>query len=241
MQPDDEVVLALRGVVKDYRSLRPLRVEHFELRQGESVGLLGFDRTAAEVLVGLITGATLPEAGEVAAFGVATRDISDPDAWLAEMDRFGLLSDRIAVLDAFTVEQNLALPFSLDVFDLSDHLRAQVRALAGEVGISADQLPRAAGTLDAETLLRLRLGKALALGPRVLLAEHPNAALAPGSASQLAADLAGVAAGRHLAMVIMTADSEFARAACHRVLELKPATGELTPVSGWRRWFSARP
>jgi predicted ABC-type transport system involved in lysophospholipase L1 biosynthesis ATPase subunit len=237
----DEVVLALRGVLKDYKSLRPLRVEHFELRHGESVGLLGFDRTAAEVLVGLITGATLPDAGEVDAFGVDTRDITDADEWLAEMDRFGLLSDRIAVLDAFTIEQNLALPFSLDVFDLPDTLREQVRALAAEVGISADQLSRAAATLDAETQLRLRLGKALALGPRVLLAEHPNAALAPESASQFAADLAAVAAERQLAVLIMTADSAFARAACHRVLEVKPATGELTLASGWRRWFSARP
>ena len=43
-----EVVVALRDVVKDYRSLRPLRVEQFELRQDESVALLGFDQTAAE-------------------------------------------------------------------------------------------------------------------------------------------------------------------------------------------------
>ena len=70
--PSTDGVIALRGVRKDYRGLRPLRVEHFELRQGECVALLGFDRVAAEVLVNLITGATLPDAGDVDVFGAST-------------------------------------------------------------------------------------------------------------------------------------------------------------------------
>ena len=32
--PSPEVVVSLRDVIKDYKSLRPLRVEHFELREG---------------------------------------------------------------------------------------------------------------------------------------------------------------------------------------------------------------
>lgn len=238
--PSTDVVIALRGVHKDYHGLRPLRVEHFELREGESVALLGFDRVAAEVLVNLITGATLPDSGEVDVFGTPTRAITDPDAWLAAMDRFGILSERVVLLEAFTSEQNLALPLSLEVDDMPLAVRSSVRRLADEVGITSAQLAQSVARLEADAQLRVRLGKALALGPRVLLAEHPNAALPPDEVPRFAADLAGIAARRQLAMVVTTADVTFARAVSDRVLTLKPATGELTLVSGWRDWFPGR-
>ena len=38
-----EIVVELREVTKDYRALRPLRVQQLELRQGQSLALLGFD------------------------------------------------------------------------------------------------------------------------------------------------------------------------------------------------------
>ncbi len=238
--PSTDVVIALRGVHKDYRGLRPLRVEHFELHEGESVALLGFDRVAAEVLVNLITGATLPDSGDVDVFGTPTRAITDPDAWLAAMDRFGILSERVVLLEAFTVEQNLALPFSLEVDDMPLAVRSSVRQLADEVGLTSEQLAQSVARLDADAQLRVRLGKALALGPRVLLAEHPNAALPPDEVPRFAADLAGIAARRQLAIVVLTADETFARAVSDRVLTLKPATGELAPASGWRDWFTRR-
>ena len=238
--PPAEVVIALRGVRKDYRGLRPLRIEYLEVRQGESVALLGFDRAAAEVLVNLITGATLPDSGDVDVFGTSTRAITDPDVWLAAMDRFGILSERVVLLEPFSVEQNLALPFSLEVDEMTLDVRSSVRQLADEVGIAPDQLPQSVARLDADAQLRVRLGKALALGPRVFLAEHPNAALPPDEVPRFAADLAGIAARRQLTMVVMTADATFARAVSDRVLTLKPATGELTPASGWRDWFTRR-
>jgi predicted ABC-type transport system involved in lysophospholipase L1 biosynthesis ATPase subunit len=236
MTPTQPVVVALREVEKDYKSLRPLRVQHLELRQGESVALLGFDATAAEILVNLITGATLPDAGDVDVFGVSTRLIADPDAWLVEMDRFGILSQRVVLLDAFTVEQNLALPFTLEIEELSDTVLATVRVLAAEVGL-LPQLSQRPPSLDAEAQLRLRLGKALALGPRVLLAEHPNAMLPADAVSRFGAALAAVVATRKLSMLVMTADSAFARAVSTRALTLNAATGELKRASGWRKWF----
>jgi predicted ABC-type transport system involved in lysophospholipase L1 biosynthesis ATPase subunit len=234
--PAGEIVASLREVVKDYKGLRPLRVEHFELRQGESVALVGFDATAAEVLVNLITGATLPDSGDVDVFGVSTRFIADPDAWLVEMDRFGILSQRVVMLDAFTVEQNLALPFTLEIEELSDTVLATVRVLAAEVGLLPHLSERPA-SLDALAQLRLRLGKALALGPRVLLAEHPSAMIPPDAVSQFAADLKRIVAARKLAMLVMTADSAFARTVSARTLTLNPATGELAGRPLWRKWF----
>jgi predicted ABC-type transport system involved in lysophospholipase L1 biosynthesis ATPase subunit len=235
-----DVAVALRNVRKDYRGLRPLRVEQLELRQGESVALVGFDEVAAEVLVDLITGATLPDSGDVDIFGTPTGAITNPDTWLVAMDQFGILGERTVLLESFSVEQNLALPFSFELDEMPLTVRKTVRQLADEVGIAPDQLPRAVARLDAAAQLRVRLGKALALGPRVLLAQHPNVALSHDQLPRFAADLTAIVARRHLAMVVMTADLAFARAVSDRVLTLTPATGALTAASGWRNWFTRR-
>jgi ABC-type methionine transport system ATPase subunit len=194
------------------------------------VALVGLDRAAAEVLVNLITGATLPDAGEVNAFGTSTRSITDADAWLNAMDRFGILSERVVLLDAFTVRQNLILPFSLDIDDVSEDIQARVSRLAEETGISPDEVGQSPAALTADARARVRLAKALALNPRVLLAEHPNAALDAGNAGAFAEDLFRIAGRRGMATLVMTADFTFARAVAAHVLVLQPATGELQPA-----------
>ena len=231
------VVLALRGVSKDYRGLRPLRIQELEIREGQAVAILGFDQTTAEVLVSLITGAITPDAGDVTVFGQSTRDIVDADAWLQGLDQFGILSERAVLLDQLTAEQNLAVPFSLELDAMGEDLRGRVRRLAEEVGLDANDLPRSVAMLGTGARQRVRLGRALALQPRVLLAEHPSASLNGEGVPEFAADLSAVVSSRALTSVVLTADRTFAGAVAPVVLELNAATGELTSSAGWRKWF----
>jgi predicted ABC-type transport system involved in lysophospholipase L1 biosynthesis ATPase subunit len=231
-------LVILTGIEKDYRSLRPLRVRHLELREAETVALLGFDQASAEVLVNLIAGATLPDAGQVRAFGRLTSDITNAESWLKALDQFGIISERAVLLEEMTTAQNLAVPLTLELHDVPPALRTQVAQLAAEVGLGADSLDQPVTSLQALDRMRLRLGRALAVAPRVLMAEHPNASLATDDIPTFAADLARVAAARRLALLLMTADRVFAASVADHVLELNPATGELSRVAkGWRRWF----
>jgi ABC-type transporter Mla maintaining outer membrane lipid asymmetry ATPase subunit MlaF len=235
--PQDDVLVRLRGVSKDYRSLRPLRIAELDVPAGRSLALLGFDQMMAEVFVDLVTGAILPDSGEVITFGKPTSSIGGPDAWLTTLDLFGLLTDRAVLVEQFTVEQNLALPLSISIEEISTDVRAQVAGLAREVGLATD-LQRQAGVLPPVQRARIRLGRALALAPKVLVAEHPTATLSPGDATAFAADIARIVETRGIASVIVTADQGFARVVAKEVLTLEPATGVLKPVSAWRRWFS---
>jgi ABC-type transporter Mla maintaining outer membrane lipid asymmetry ATPase subunit MlaF len=232
-----DALVRLRGVSKDYRSLRPLRIAELDVTPGRSVALVGFDQMMAEVFVDLITGAILPDSGEVIAFGQPTSAIPDPSGWLATLDQFGLLTDRAVLVEQFTVEQNLALPLSITVEEMSPDVRARVADLASEVGLS-NELRRQAGVLAPGARARIRLGRAIALAPKVLVAEHPNATLAAEDASALAADISRIVEARGIASIVLTADQAFARAVAKEVLVLEPSTGVLTSTSGWRRWFS---
>ena len=233
----NDVLLRLRGVSRDYRSLRPLRIAELDLPPGRSLALLGFDQTMAEVLVDLITGAILPDSGEIVAFGQHTSSIADPGSWLTTLDQFGLFTDRAVLVEPFTVEQNLALPLSITVEDMTPEIRARVAELASEIGL-ASELRRQAGVLGPALRARIRLGRALALAPRVLVAEHPNATLSAQEASALGTDMARIIETRGIASIVLTADQSFARAVSKEILVLEPATGALKPASSWRRWFS---
>jgi ABC-type transporter Mla maintaining outer membrane lipid asymmetry ATPase subunit MlaF len=229
-------VLEFAGISKDYHGLRPLRIEQLTVGAAEQVALLGFDQVSAEVFINLATGATLPDTGEVLAFGRSTAAIADSADWLATVDRFGIVSERAVLLDQLTPVQNLAMPFTLAVEPPSDDVRLQAEALASEVGLAADSWTRAVAELGPSGRMRVRLGRALALDPSVLLLEHASAGLDRSDATGFAAQIRAIARRRRLAVVVVTADEAFASAAAGQVLRLEPATGRLRRGRG-SRWF----
>lgn len=229
--------IRVRDVEKDYRALRPLRVRELDVLEGESIALLGFDRAAAEVFVNLLTAATVPDSGRIEIFGRSTVDIQDAATWLSSLDCFGIVSERQVLLDNMTVEENLTMPLTMALHDVDGAVRTRVAAVAEEVGLSSDQLRQPVATLSAGPKLRVRLGRALAPAPRILLSEHPNASLDVGDVARFAAEYAQLVRRRRIVSVVLTADSAFASRVAPRTLTLQPATGELTPVSTWRRLF----
>jgi ABC-type transporter Mla maintaining outer membrane lipid asymmetry ATPase subunit MlaF len=220
-------LLQLAAVSKSYGGLRPLRIAGLSVASGERVAILGTDAAAAETFVNLVTGASLPEEGEVRVFGRATRDIPDASAWLAVVDRLGLVSGRAVLLEALSPVQNLAVPFSLDIEPPSDEVRRRSLALAEEVGLSGASLNRPVAELEPAVQARLRLGRALALDPTVLIVEHVTAGLPRPDIVPLAELIAAVARGRRMAILALTADHEFADAVAARVFTLDARTGRL--------------
>jgi ABC-type branched-subunit amino acid transport system ATPase component len=81
--------------------------------------------------------------------------------------------------------------------------------------------------LDAVDRLKLRIARALALDPSVLLLEHANAGVAPAAAEALGTDIRRVVERRGCAVLAATMDRRFAKAVATRVLTHEPATGRV--------------
>jgi len=228
-------VLELSGIVKDYRGLRPLRIQGLSVHAGEQVALLGLDQASAEVLVNLITGTTLADRGDVRLFGRPTSAIEDSSDWLAIVDRIGIVSERAVLLDALSTIQNLSIPFSLEIEPPSDDTRDRAMRIAREVGVPTDEWERAVGELAGSARARVLLGRALALNPEMLLLEHPTAHVERSGIRALGRDIQRIADARRAAVVTLTADADFASASAGRVLRVDPATGRLAEIhgSGW--------
>lgn len=229
-------VLELTDVSKDYHGLRPLRIASLSIGAGERVSLLGFDQAMAEVFVNLATGVALPERGSVRLFGRPTSDISDSADWLAIVDRFGIVSRRAVLLDALTVIQNLAMPYTLEIEPPPADVRARAVALAEEVGLGDRTLDRPMAELTPTGFFLARLARAIALDPAILLFEHPSAEVAPHDVADVADRCRAIAERRRIATVTLTADRAFAKAAADRVLTLDPATGRLGVEGWWSRF-----
>ena len=58
-------VLEIDDVEKRYQALRPLRLQSLRIAPGERVAIVGLDAGAAEVLVNLVTGASVADRGVV--------------------------------------------------------------------------------------------------------------------------------------------------------------------------------
>ena len=230
-------LLEIKELSKDYRTLRPLRIKHLALRPGDVMSISGIDVPGAETFVHLVTGATLPDAGDVWLFGRNTREITDGDAWLKSLDEVGMITARGIVVGAFSVLQNIALSLTLEVDPIDSHVAPQAGALARDVGIDESQFDVPTGRVSPDVQMRVHLARALALGPRLLVAEHPSAAMPREAVPGFGADLGRVAKSRGLALVAITADDAFAKAIGGDRLELVAATGELRAMSRIRRLF----
>lgn len=222
-------------VVKDYRGLRPLRLQELLVTPGELVALSGLDATAASVVVDLITGATLPDSGEVVVGGVSTASLSSQDAWLGFLDQFGIVNSRVVLLDGLSVAQNLAVPLTLSVDPLSPEVRARVESTAREVRLRADLLDAPAGSIDAADRLRVRLGRALAHSPKFVLVEHPTLDIDPADAKGVGQDLAALVTSDR-GILVLTGDTAVSTVAT-RALALENRTGIAREARGWRRWL----
>lgn len=224
-------VVQCTGVVKDYRGLRPLRIQHLAVEAGERVVITGIDVIGAEVLTNLINGATLPQEGEIRVAGQSSADVSSEAEWLASLDRFGVVTPRAVLLDGMTVRQNVALPLTIEIDPVPDRLVPSVDALAVAAGIDPSWLPRLVHEAPPPIRMRLHLARALAASPIVILLEHPSAPLDAADRAPFADDVRRVADARGLTLLACSQDREFARRVATRLLQWHPGTGALVPIA----------
>jgi predicted ABC-type transport system involved in lysophospholipase L1 biosynthesis ATPase subunit len=148
-----------------------------------------------------------------------------------------VISARGILIDQFSVLQNVAMSLTLEVDPIDPRIVPQARELAQEAGIDGGTFDVPAGRAGDDVKMRVHLARAVALGARLLVAEHPSASLSREAVSAFGADLARVARGRGIALLAITADDVLAKAIGGQRLELVPATGELRAPGFLRKLF----
>ena len=225
-------VLEFLNVVKDFRGMRPLRIRNLAVTAGESVAISGLDAPAAETFINLATGAGLPDEGEVRVMGEPTSAITEGDAWIASLDRFGVVSHRAVLLEGATVAENIAMSYSLSIDPIPPDIRAKVDALGALVDLTPAQLDATVSSAGRAASVRVHLARALSIEPAIVILEHATLGVPRDEVAPLAASIARAVAGRGVALVALTDDDVLSKGLKGRRLKLDGGTGVLKA-----KWF----
>jgi D-xylose transport system ATP-binding protein len=176
-----EVLLRVEGldVAPDRRSPPKLRSVSFEARAGEVVGiggLMGAGRT--ELLMHLVGGWGVRRAGRVVVDGRALEAATPRDAMAAglvlvseDRKRYGLLLDRSI---AFNLSLSVVERFAPHGIVDEPLERETLRPVFDSLRIKAPDLDVRAGALSGGNQQKVVLGKALLVGPKVVLLDEPT-------------------------------------------------------------------
>src|SRR5205814_8483392 len=142
--------------------------------------------------------------GVVTVGGQNTRAIATDTEWLTSLDRFGIVTDRAILLSGLPIAANLALPMTLSIDPIADDVLDKVRTLADLVGLPRARLADPASTMSPAEIVRAHVARAMALGPQVLLLEHPTARVEAAESEGLGRMLRSLADERQLAVVAIS-------------------------------------
>ncbi len=205
-----DVMIAFEEVEKGFDDRKVLDKVSFTVAPGEAVCILGRSGTGKSVTLKLMIGLMTADAGRVLVTG---QDMSslDEDGLVKIRRKMGYLFQSAALLDSFTLNENIGLPLHRLYRNKSlEEIKSTVQEVLKEVGLERDgnKMPSA---LSGGMQKRAGLARALVLEPEILLVDEPASGLDRITASEIDALLMKVKAERHTTMVIVTHDIQGAR------------------------------
>jgi fructose transport system ATP-binding protein len=178
-----EVVLQARGLVKRYGHVTALDGTDFELRAGEILAVIGDNGAGKSTLIKALSGAVIPDEGEILLDGKPVHFRSPIDARRAGIET---VYQELAVAPAMTVAENLFLGreprragFAGRVLRMIDKKRmleesaAHMRSL--EIGIQS--MTQAVETLSGGQRQGVAVARSAAFARHVVIMDEPTAAL----------------------------------------------------------------
>jgi osmoprotectant transport system ATP-binding protein len=146
-----------------------------EVKQGETLVLLGRSGSGKTTTMKLINRLIDPTEGKVRVNGKSTMDW-DP---IQLRRRIGYVIQEIGLFPHLTIEENIGIVPRLEGWD-ADRIKARARALLTIVGLDPDRFAgRLPGELSGGQRQRVGVARALAADPPLILLDEPFGALDP--------------------------------------------------------------
>ena len=177
-RPEEDIrpLLEMRGITKYFAHVRALEDVDFELFPGEILALVGDNGAGKSTLIKVISGAVIPDRGEMLLEGQPVRIRSPQDAVALGITT---VYQHLALIDTRDVLANLFLgrePSRWGMIDRRKMFKEAGRVL-GELKISIPSLTEPVGTLSGGQRQAVAIGRALLMGSRIIIMDEPTAAL----------------------------------------------------------------
>lgn len=174
----NNAVISIKGLKKAFGDLEVLRGVDLEVYQGENLVVLGRSGTGKSVLIKVISGLLLPDAGEVEVLGESVEHLSTRELMALRL-KVGFSFQNSALYDSMTVRQNLEFPLVRNSRNLRrKEINREVEDVLDAVGLSQtiEQMP---SELSGGQRKRIGIARTLILRPEIMLYDEPTAGLDP--------------------------------------------------------------
>ena len=177
------VVLEGRGLVKRYGHVTALDGADFELRSGEILAVIGDNGAGKSTLIKVLSGAVVPDEGEIRLDGKVVHFRSPIDARRAGIET---VYQELAVAPALTIAENLFLGRELrrpglagTLFRMLDKRRmlAESEGHLRDLQIGVRSMRQAVETLSGGQRQGVAVARSAAFARHVVIMDEPTAAL----------------------------------------------------------------
>jgi ribose transport system ATP-binding protein len=182
--PDSELLLEMRGIVKEFPGVRALDGVDLEVRAGEVHCLLGQNGAGKSTLIKVLSGAHQPDAGQITWLGDDVR-LAHPTAAM----RLGIATiyQELDLVDGLSVAENVFLGHEAASagFTRRKEMNRAARALLGRLGHGEISPATHVGRLPAAGKQIVSMARALSHDARLIIMDEPSAALAHDEVANL--------------------------------------------------------
>jgi putative ABC transport system ATP-binding protein len=215
-------MLELRDAGKVYRQGRrevhAVRGVSLTVRPGEIVALVGPSGSGKSTVLHLLGGLDRPTTGAALFDGRDLATLSDDELTLLRRDRIGHVFQFFNLLPTLTAAENVALPLLLGGTPRDEAMSRAALGLAA-VGL-ADRTDHLPDEMSGGEQQRAAVARALAVRPRVLLADEPTGNLDSAAGAEVLEVIRSMTKDGDRSVVMVTHD-ERAAAIGDRVVRLR--------------------
>lgn len=203
-------VLKLENIARDFSDGRQIRRVLFptnlEFERGELTVLSGPSGSGKTTLLSIMGLVLRPSEGAVFLEGQDVTTLSDDDAAMLRLRKYGFVFQQPMLIEGLSVMENIALAFAVQGARLPDNFRDKTEVLLKSLGLgeTSHMQPR---LLSGGMKQRVSIARALIKDPAILLCDEPTSSLDAESGQAVMAILKRIAIEEGRVVVVVSHDA----------------------------------
>ncbi len=215
-------ILKAENIYKSYRmenkKVEVLKNINFELRENESVVIVGASGAGKSTLLHVLSGLDYPDKGSVTFYGENIFDKTDDEISKFRNEQIGFVFQFHFLLPEFTAIENAAMPLLVKNVNYAEAIE-RAGTLLREVGLEGREEHKPAELSGGEQQ-RVAIARALVNNPKLLFADEPTGNLDTASSETVKSLLTELKEKHGITLLIVTHNSQFGDIG-NRILEMK--------------------
>jgi fructose transport system ATP-binding protein len=202
---EKEKILEMKHITKRFGGLTALDDVHFDLYTNEILALVGDNGAGKSTLIKIISGAIIPDEGEIFLYGNKV-EISNPiDAKKLEIET---VYQDLALIDTLDITKNIFLGREKS-FLFHKRRQAVARKIIDGLDINIPDIREKVRFLSGGQRQSVAIARATTFGKRIIILDEPTAALGVRESKHIL-EIIGSLKARGLSIIIITHNLEHA-------------------------------